>query len=288
MKFSIFPRFGAHNSKSVFSAFERGVKYLGHSVTEHDMTADVMVIWSVLWHGRMAANKQIWDQAKQSGKAVLVLEVGCLNRGVTWKVGLNHINNNGYFGLASSTIPDRPRKLGIQLTPWTMEGNSILICGQHTKSEQWAALPPPIDWLKITVDTIKNHTDRPIVFRPHPRDWQWAANFSYKNVTVRIPKQLQGTYDDFNFDADLKNAWAVVNPSSNTGILSIINGVPAFVTRDSLAYTVGNVDFSKLDNPDRPLREQWLESICHTEWTLEEIAQGTPISRIFDQTVDKS
>lgn len=288
MKFSIFPRFGAQNSKSVFAAFERGAKHLGHTVTEHDMSADILVIWSVLWHGKMEANKQIWDQAKKLGKTVLVLEVGCLNRGVTWKVGLNHINNVGYFGMATSIIPNRPSTLGIQLKPWTMDGKNILICGQHTKSEQWANMPHPQIWLKQTIDSIKAYSDKPIIFRPHPRDWHWSANFSYKDVTVRIPKLLHGTYDNFDFDHDLNSAWAVVNPSSNTGILSIINGVPAFVTKDSLAEPVGNLDFSYIDKPQRPQREEWLKWLSHTEWTIEEIAQGTPISRIFHQTVDNS
>jgi len=282
MKLSIFPRFGAQNSKPVFAAFIDGAKKLGHTVTEHDTSADVWVIWSVLWHGRMAANKQIWDQAKRLGKIIIVLEVGCINRGKTWRIGKHHINSNGYFGLESSTITDRPKKLGIQLTPWTMSGQNILICGQHSKSEQWTTMPPPVEWLKNTIIEIKKHTNRPIVFRPHPRDCQWVSGFSQSGVSIRTPKQVQGTYDDFNFDEELKNAWAVVNPSSNTGILSVVNGVPAFVTKDSLAYVVGNVDFTNLDNPDRPRREEWLESLCHTEWTIEEIASGLPLKRLFN------
>lgn len=285
MKFSIFPRFGAQNSKPVFAAFEQGVKKLGHEVVEHDITADVLVIWSVLWHGRMEQNKKIWDDARKLRKRILVLEVGCLKRGFTWRIGLHHINNYGNFGKNYPYQPNRPEKLGIKLKPWTMSGDNIVICGQHTKSEQWSDMPPPIEWLKDTIDSIKKHTDKPIIFRPHPRDWQWASNFSYANVKVRIPKQVQGTYDDFDFDEDLKKAWAVVNPCSNTGILSVINGVPAFVNYASLAFSVGNHDFSRIDNPVRPRREYWLEDLCHCEWTLEEIAQGTPILRIFNSNI---
>jgi hypothetical protein len=281
MRFSIFPRFGALNSKPVFAAFTEGAKKLGYTVTEHDMSADVYVIWSVLWHGRMSANKEIWDQAKKLNKTIVVLEVGCLKRGTTWRMGRGHVNNDGYFGLPYDLIPNRSEKLGLKLSSWTMNGRNILICGQHTKSEQWSMMPHPIAWLKNTIDNIKIHSERPIIFRPHPRDWHWAANFSYKNVTVRIPKQIQGTYDDFDFNDDLKNAWAVVNPSSNTGILSVISGVPAFVTSSSLAKDVANLDFSFTDNPERPRREEWFERLCHTEWTIDEIAQGTPLTRIF-------
>lgn len=285
MKFSIFPRFGAQNSKPVFAAFEQGAKKLGHEVVEHDTTADAMVIWSVLWHGRMEQNKKIWDEAKKLKKPIIVLEVGCLRRGETWKVVLNGVNSRGFFGVEKDLIPNRAKKLGLELTPWTMNGYNILICGQHTKSEQWASMPHPVEWLKSTIDSIKQHTDRPIVFRPHPRDWQWAANFKYRDVSIKMPKQVAGTYDDFDFDQDLLNAWAVVNSSSNTGVQSIIKGVPAFVTMDSLAASVANIDFSYLNNPLRPRREEWLDWLSHSEWTVEEIAEGTPIYRIFKSKI---
>lgn len=281
MKFSIFPQFGAQNSKPVFTAFVQGAKKLGYNVTEHDLNADIMVIWSVLWYGRMQSNKEIWDKAKQLGKKILVLEVGGLKRGITWRVGLNHVNNLGFFGNNDSVVPNRSEKLGIKLNAWTMNGTNIVICGQHSKSEQWSSMPHPTDWLKSTVDLIKKHSCKPIIFRPHPRDWHWAANFTYKDIKVKIPKHLQGTYDDFDLDNDLANAWAVVNPCANSGILSIINGVPAFVTKDSLAAEVANLDLSNIDSPNRPRREEWLEKICHCEWTIEEIAQGLPLIRIF-------
>ncbi len=285
MKFSIFPRFGAQNSKPVFAAFTTGAKKLGHEVVEHDMNADVYVIWSVLWHGRMEQNKKIWDEAKKLRKPILVLEVGCLSRGETWKVMLNHVNNKGYIGSEWDLIPNRSKKLGLNLKAWTMNGYNILICGQHTKSEQWSPMPHPVTWLKSTIDSIKHHSDKPIIFRPHPRDWHWATNFKYKDVRVKIPKQLAGTCDDFDFDQDLLNAWAVVNPNSNTGILSVINGIPAFVTADSLAVSVGNIDFSFIDKPLRPKREEWLEWLSHSEWTVDEIAEGTPIFRIFKSKI---
>lgn len=281
MKFSIFPNFGALNSKPVFEAFKQGAKTLGHDVVEHDLTADVFVIWSVLWHGRMMQNKIVWNQAKKLGKQIIILEVGCLCRGITWKLGVNHVNNKAFFGSKFNLMPNRAKKLGLHLHPWTMAGENILICGQHTKSEQWSNMPDPISWLKSTVDSVKSYSSKPIIFRPHPRDYSYIENVKSKDFTIKIPKKIENTYDDFDFDNDLKNAWAVINPSSNTGILSVLNGVPAFVSADSLAASVGNLDYSCLNNPLRPSREEWLEWLSHTEWTIEEIASGFPIRRIF-------
>lgn len=281
MRLSIFPQFGAQNSKPVFAAFEKGAKSSGFEVVNHDMTADGFVIWSVLWQGKMLQNKPIWEYARRNKKTLIVLEVGCLKRNETWKLGLNHINNLGIFGNNINLIPNRSKKLGITLKPWTMSGDNILICGQHSMSEQWSNKDTPVNWLKHTIDSIKKHTTRQILFRPHPRDYLWAQHFSYRNVKVRLPCKVQGTYDDFDFDSDLNNAWAVVNPSSNTGILSVINGVPAYVENESLAVPVSNTDFSNIDNPVRPNRSEWLEKLCHTEWTIEEIEKGIPLNRIF-------
>lgn len=281
MKLSIFPQYGALNSKNVFEAFSLGARKLGHQLVEHDLDADVYVIWSILWNGRMKQNKHIWDTAQRLGKNVIVLEVGGLKRGHTWKVGLNGINNLAYFGNEHNLIPSRSKNLGIFLKPWTMAGEHILICGQHSQSEQWATRQPSEKWALSVIDCVRNYSQRPIILRPHPRDYIWAQKIQRKDIIVKIPKQIPGTYDDFDFEQDLTSAWAVVNPSSNTGIQSIIRGVPAFVEKDSLALSVGNTDLTQIETPHRPNRDQWLEQLCHTEWTESEIAQGIPLLRIL-------
>ena len=97
MKFSLYTHNGALNSKPVFEAFAQGVSNLGHEVTYNSTDADVAVIWSVLWHGRMSANKNVWEHFVRQGKKIIVLEVGALHRGITWKVGINGINRDAIF-----------------------------------------------------------------------------------------------------------------------------------------------------------------------------------------------
>jgi len=93
MKISLWRQYGALNSKPVFDAFEHSAVSAGHTVVYNDPSADVNVIWSVLFNGRMAGNKNIWDQSKPT----IVLEVGGIQRGVTWKVALNGINRDAYL-----------------------------------------------------------------------------------------------------------------------------------------------------------------------------------------------
>lgn len=274
MKISLFDNFGALNSGPMFRAFEQGLGALGIQSASHDLDADVAVIWSHLWSGRMRHNRQIWNTFRDSGRNVIVLEVGMLRRGHTWKLGLNGVNRRAWFG--SDYQLNRAQKLGIHLQPWR-QGNNIVIAVQRSDSEQWSGLPEPKAWVEQTVAKIKSVTNRPIVVRPHPR--QRIAGIA--GVTIRQPQPLISTYDSFDFDADLANAWCVINENSGPGCQSIIAGVPAFVGVDSLAAPVANLDLLDIEKPWMPDRTAWLEDIAHTEWTVEEIASGYPLQRLL-------
>ena len=113
MKFSLWTDNGALNSKPIFTAFATSLHNNGHSVLYNDMAGDIHVIWSVLWYGRMAPNKTVWDEAQRQGKPVIVLEVGGIKRGTTWKVGLNGINREANFGPMGND-DSRVSKLGIK------------------------------------------------------------------------------------------------------------------------------------------------------------------------------
>jgi len=277
MKFSLWTDHGALNSKPVFDAFARGAKSLGHDVVWNNTNSDVDVIWSVLWHGRMAKNKTIWDRNLAQSKPTVVLEVGGIKRGTTWKVGLNGINRDAYFG-PTGMDSLRVRDLGLELKPWRTDGKYILICGQHEQSEQWRNQPRMSRWVMETIENIQAHTDCPILFRPHPRCRLEAIETQYKNVYRQEPRQRPGTYDDFDMNFD--NIYCTVSWTSNPGIHSVIEGVPAYTSQSSLAWDVSIKSLTNLDNPPLPDRTQWLNDHAWTEFTIEEIASGMPLNRL--------
>lgn len=278
MKFSLWTQYGALNSKPVFDAFRHSLLEAGHSVVENTVDSDVEVIWSVLWQGRMQGNENIWRRARAAGKPVVVLEVGNIRRGTTWKVGLNGINRDAYFGPAGNSDA-RARQLRLHLADWkTNEDGPIIICAQHSYSEQWHSMPSVSNWVIKTVDTIRQHTDRRIVIRPHPRCPLPLIEFEFKNVVRQQPLKVPGTYDDFDFK--YSNAWAVINWSSNPAVEAVRNGIPVFVGPSSLAYDVGNHSLETINNPLRPERQQWLNDLAHTEWTVDEIRQGLPLNQL--------
>jgi hypothetical protein len=275
MKFSLWTDYGALNSKPVFDAFANSLDSNGHDVVYNDLNSDVDVIWSVLFNGRMSRNKTIWENKKPT----IVLEVGGINRGVTWKVGLNGINRDAYFGDKDN---DRTRadSLGLVCKPWRSNGDFILICGQHDKSLQWQDMPSMSNWFMQTYREIRKHTDRPIVFRPHPRCRLPHIELGLKHVYRQEPRHVNGTYDSFDMGFD--DIHCTISYSSNPGIHSVIEGVPAFVSTHSLAYDVANdIDFlHDIENPLMPDRQQWLNDYAWTEFTVEEISQGIPLKHL--------
>lgn len=280
IKFSLFTDNGAMNSKPVFEAFSQGCQQLGHEVVYNNMDADVAVIWSVLWHGRMASNKRVWDTYRSKNKPVIVLEVGALHRNIMWKVGINGINREANFGEKENTS-DRADSLGLKLKPWNSDPNGdIVICTQHDKSHQWRAMPPITNWVLSTIEDIRKYTDRRIILRPHPRCKLNGIQHEFNNVYLKQPTAIQGTYDDFDLYFD--GVYAVVNVSSNPATQAILNGIPAFVDAPSLAYDVSNdIHFMHdIETPLRPDRQQWLNDLAYTEWSVPEIAQGVALKRL--------
>jgi hypothetical protein len=257
----------------VFDAIEHGLRQQGHEiVTDNE---DVAVIWSVLWSGRMRQNKLIYDHCQQLGKPIMIVEVGNLKRGETWRISLDHINNLGKFGNDIDLDPHRPEKLGVKLKPTpTIRRGEILIACQHQESLQWQGMPAMKDWVADTIEKIKQHTHRRIRVRYHPRS---AFPFKQSGVEVERPIRIPDTYDDFDI---FYNYHCVINHNSGPSVQAAINGVPVLCDSSSLAADL-SIKWSELDSPYIPDRSEWFLKLCHTEWTVDEIRQGIPISRLF-------
>jgi hypothetical protein len=288
MKIALFPEFGSLNSQPVFAALIKHLQSKGEKImiNSYDNTCDVAVIWSVLWQGRMAGNKKVWDDFRSQGKPVVVLEVGGLLRNTTWKMGINGINRDADF--ANQTYDDKRWPLfKLELKPWKQTGDNIIICGQHDNSEQWKKLPKMIQYVENTILKIRKITDKPIIVRPHPRHPVEAQEKKFQNVHWVSPKRDWNTYDDTDFKKSLNDAWAVINHSSNPAIESVVNGIPAFVSESSLCYDVGSSDLKNILSPNMPERQQWANWLAYTEWSTDEIKEGLPWKRIRERLLEK-
>lgn len=268
-----YPLQRALNGGPPMTAMLSALRRSGIEPQERSLDCDAVLIWSALWSGRMAANEAVYRHYRAQGKPVIIIDIGALNRGITWKVAVNNINAQGYYGHLDNLDWGRARKMNLKLGKPTNAKSHIVIAAQHTQSEQLAGVDLD-QWLHLQIQLLRNNTDRPIHVRPHPRCKLNTAGLD--GVKIESPSRVSNTYDSFDLALDCH---AIVNYNSGPGIQAAIAGVRPIVDMTSLAYPVG-IGFADLEQPYDKDRDLWLTQISHTEYTVKELEQGLWLKRI--------
>jgi hypothetical protein len=163
------------------------------------------------------------------------------------------------------------RDLGLAVKDYRISGEHILLCLQRNGGWSMAGLDV-VAWTLNTINTLRQHTNRPIVIRVHPGD---------KSSKDYI-KQLQGlenvtvSESGKTMEQDLINCWAVVNYNSSSVVGASIEGYPVFVTDSarSQCRDIANTDLSQIETPVLHNRQPWLERIAMFHWNFQELASG--------------
>lgn len=260
------------------TAMLTALKKQGIQTVENNFDCDAAIIWSVLWSGRMARNQEVWVRYRDANRPVIIADVGALYRGETWKIALNSITANGYYGHTENLDWDRPKKLGISLAINLSRNPRIVIAAQHAKSLQVAGLVSIEGWIWHQVEQLRKVTDRPIVVRPHPRSplESYIHIHLPKDVVIEQPQRIANTYDSYNLAFDCH---ALANHNSGPGIQAALAGTRPIVDKSSLAHPV-SIRMEDIEQPYIIDRDRWLVEICHTEYTVEEIREGLWIQRL--------
>jgi hypothetical protein len=163
------------------------------------------------------------------------------------------------------------RDLNISLKPWRTQGEHILICLQRHGGWSMAGLSVQT-WLDQTIAQIRQYSrKRQIVVRTHPGDKK------IKSILKIYGKGVHLSTNERLVD-DLRNAWATVVYNSSPSVASIIEGIPAFITdpvpQHSQTFGIANTDLSRLENPEMPDRQAWIEKISMCHWNFEELRSG--------------
>ena len=272
---SFFPEQCALNSAPVIDALLRSARDEGIRIQDNSWDADAVLIWSVLWHGRMRHNQKVYEHYRRHGRPIIIAEVGALKRNHTWKIAIGNVTADGYYGHQQDLDADRPRKLGLIKSRERLPAPHVLIACQHSHSLQMAAVRDQNAWISQAVAQTRQHTDRPVIVRPHPRSpLSWRPIHS--GVTVQVPCKTPHSYDDFDLDLACH---AVININSGPGIQAAIAGTPVIVDRSSLAAPM-SISIQDIEHPPERDRDQWLIEISHTEYAIPEIEQGLWLKRL--------
>jgi hypothetical protein len=265
-RLAIFPSQVSTAGTQVYADFARST---GWQLEENSWDADAVVIWSVLWHGRMTKNQPVYEHYRKQKKPVIIIETGVLKRNETFKVCVNETDRYGaYWDIGDDSDPDRVYRMLGHINQ-IQGGDKILICGQNPFSRNWKKYihedsnETMEEWVRSKVAWARAWTDRPIEIRPHPR------------YSLRIP-DLQDLVVDPKFtvkdDTDLvkifEDCFMVINYNSYPGIQARLHGLHTSVHHSSLAAITNTNDIHD-DNQD-----SWLNFMARTEFTHDEIRSG--------------
>lgn len=119
-------------------------------------------------------------------------------------------------------------------------------------------------WIQNTIDTLRQHTDRPIVIKDKP-------GRAERNTTANI------------YDALDDDVWALVTYNSIAAVEAIQYGIPAFALAPTAADPVASKDLSQIENPNRPHEDiimKWLASVAYGQFSIDEIIRGQAWSMV--------
>lgn len=165
---------------------------------------------------------------------------------------------------------------GAELKPWRTQGDHILILCQRPKG--WNMFGTDQDhWLEKTIDKIRKISPkRPIVVRMHPGDGSRfkqidKINKRYSGKTDRIITSTNESIRD-----DLINCWCTVGYNSTPNVVSLIEGIPAYVEDPVHSWAAGMAftDLQLIKNPPCPDRSEWIHKIANIHWSNEEVRSG--------------
>jgi len=198
---------------------------------------------------------------------------------VFWNTG-NYGNQNSsaqHWNMIKNT-------LGISVTPWSNGGENILICLQRDNG--WNAKGFDQDlWLRKTIKKIRSLTNEPIRVRAHPgdlnrnrtktkHDWSWVNQIEGVSLIDSINVTLHQS---------MKTARCAVFYNSSSSVLSVLKGIPTFVSEESaVTWKVANTNLKNILQPSMPDRSQWLHDLGQAHWTINQSQDGN-IYRHFEK-----
>lgn len=211
--------------------------------------------------GQKPPEERVTDVYRELGVPVLIGEKGFVRRGETYDDPAGYYQIGPQIGWTppGTFATDRWHALGMPILPWRKhgEGGYILALGQVPEDRQHRLSQPVLmgRLRRLVAMAEGKWPGLPVVYRPHPE----APDCGFELGTVQT-----GTLDDA-----LSGAAVAVTVNSTAGIEALRHGVP--VVCDPMA--------SYFDVSDR---ERYFSRLANAQWTLAEIATGSPMAFVLE------
>jgi hypothetical protein len=217
-------------------------------------------------------SRKLWGAHREAGIPCIMFDKGYdRSRGPNrvwefWRIAVNAHHPTEFLTTARMP-PDRSRQMGMLAKRWRAKGSHILLAGSSAKYHEFYGLPHPTEWAEMTIEKMRQFTDREIIYRPKP-SWREATKIA--GATYSKPGRA-------GIDVDLADAWALVTHGSNACYEAIQWGVPCIILGNGVAKPISS---SRLEVIERPLLarsrsvNQWLANLAYCQWTLAELTRG--------------
>ena len=181
---------------------------------------------------------------------------------------------------------------GIHIKNWHSPGKNIIIMGQKEGDSALVDIYKEFDsfssWINFTIKKIRKHTDRPIIFRPHPmnlargiRNWEkiihpFLEHNKIKNVHLSEFLSDGVSQGGEGLEKDLQRAYCVVTYNSLSAVEAVVRGIPVFATNNmSMVWPIAQKNFSQIEELNYNIDLQdWKNKIAYTMWNREEVKNG--------------
>lgn len=270
--------------------FIRGVNALGDEGVVHTgydvVDSDVGVLQGFVHEfsqnmPHLALRRKVLDTQKQKGGRTVIVDSNLFlyansdNPHDYLRYSFDGVFPSTGFYFDKEIDPSRWSKISkdhnIALKDYRSWGTHILLCLQRNGG--WSMHGKNVmDFCHETINSIRQHSDRPIIVRGHPGDKKAKEylKLNYPNVKISpVGTPLQ---------KDLHRAWATVVFNSSPGVASLVEGVPVFMMDPDPGFSqysdVANTKLKRFEDPKMFDRQQWIERICMSHWKFHELLSG--------------
>jgi len=254
-------------------ALQVSTKNSGHTLqlvsiySDTDLSCDAAIILGT-------RSKPIFDRLHWRGIPYIFIDVGYSHRAFYWRHAINDTQPLSWLMLHQAKPPDRRLALGWSLKEWrgSSPDRHALFVGSGASHYQSAGINDPARWEYEIVQSLRRVSRRPIVYRPKGRK------------AAPIPGVGVSPFTSIEFD--LADAHAVVTHGSSASIDAVRAGVPCIVLGNAPAKPISSLSLSQIEAPrmvSMGEREQWLNNLAYTQFSLDEYVSGEAWSNIENQ-----
>ena len=226
----------------------------GKPVSEFDYASSnsPIVLRGILKHKII---KQCW----QDQRTFYYIDTGYFGN-AQWKQWHRIVKNNLQHNEIVNRPADRFSLFKKTFTPWKKSGRNILVALPDEKPCKFYNIDRE-QWIENTVNTIKQHTDRPVVLRE------------------RAPRRQDRIATDTLQQSLDQDVFALVTFNSVAAVESIFHGIPAFtLAPTNAASPVALQDLGRLESPyyaDSDKLHAWACHLAYGQFHVSELKNGT-------------